>query len=347
MRRLLVLTITLPLLLFISYTRPALTQELYADCTEGMPRSDDFPEADSTCQRKLKLEPWIGTPDVVFTLTGVCVLKVTVCGGRSLCYKSAIRKQEGNWCADYRAVADRVTTRTICCDPKCAKPTPWFDGLSPDPKCKDRQPPKTSVDKDGWIFLQLCGQNVFAYKSPDPDPLLLTAYRYALLDHFKGTVGPTVCCDSFRAAARPGSSCDPRFDLDCDGTLNTTDLTEDDRFPSLDTFAIADGVSVTNTDPYPAWFRPGDKGFMPAAGLCDCKWEIMKAKRTCSPDGKRPHVYEVRWRCPTTGNERFSREEAAATEACGPEAETTEYFRPRSSCPEPRLQFTSTFRWPV
>jgi hypothetical protein len=242
-----------------------------------------------------------------------------------------------------------MNTRTICCDPKCEKPSPWFDGLSPNPKCKDRQSFRTSDDGEGVVFLEMCGWKVFAHDMQTTDSLYLAAYKEALLQHVRKRVGSTVCCDSFKASAKPGSSCDPRFDLDCDGTSNATDRFGEHRdaiYPDISTFAIAPGVSFRDTDPLPPWFQPGDKGFMPDAKLCDCKWELTKGTRTCSPDGKRPHVYQATWRCPTTGNVRPARKEVPATEPCGPEAETTALFGPPSAC-EPMFQFAAaTFHWP-
>lgn len=324
MRSFLVLTISLAFALVGFYSRPSLAQDRWQNCTDGPPPASDFPEAAPTCKNKKRLEPWLGTPDVVFTLTGRCVLSFAVCGGKTKCYKSEVRDLKTGFCNDYLNLKERIARRTICCDPKCEKPTPWFDGLSPDPKCKDRQPFQTSDDGKGVVFLKMCGWNVFAHELKDKD--VIQAYKAGLLYHVRRTVGSTVCCDSFNAAARPGSSCDPRFDLDCDGTSNATDTTSRGEgyatFPDISTFAIGAGVPARDTDPLPPWFQPGDKGFMPAANLCDCKWELMKGTRTCSPDGKRPHVYQIRWRCPSTGNEKSTRKEAPATEPCGPEAET-------------------------
>ena len=346
MRCSLVLTISLALVLPLLYSSPALTQEPYQECAEGLPPASEFPEASESCKNKLTLRPIVLTPDVIFTLTSRCVLSFAVCGGKTKCYKSEEREKKEGACKDYEDLKERVARRTICCDPKCEKPTPWFDGLAPNPKCKDRQPIQATDDGNGVVYLRMCGWPVFAHKLKDPDRLLLQPYKAALLDHVRGRVGSTVCCDSFKTSARPGSSCDPRFDLDCDGVLNTSDRDEQELFPDISTFGIAAGVSFRDTDPLPTWFQPGDKGFMPAANLCDCKWELTKGTRTCSTDGKRPHVYQASWRCPSTGNERFTRKEAPASEPCGPESVTTSFFRPRSTCPEPMLQFTSTFRWP-
>jgi hypothetical protein len=325
MRRFLVLTIALALVFAVLHSSAALSQNQEQECNQGLPRVSVFPQAGPTFKKKLKLEPWLGTPSVEFTKTARCVLSFTVCGGKTVCYKSEVREIGQGMCDDFAALKEELAKRSICCDeesPKCEQPTPWFDGLSPNPKCKNRQPPQTSYDGKGTVFLRMCGWNVFAHRPKDLDPLLLDAYQAALRDHVRSLVGPTVCCDSFTASAGPGSSCDPRFDLDCDGTLNATDRSEDERFPDISTFAIAAGVPIKDTDPPPPWFQPGNQGFMPPANLCDCKWELMKGTRTCSTDGKRPHVYQARWRCPSTGNERFTRKEAPPSEPCGPEEAT-------------------------
>ncbi len=207
----------------------------------------------------------------------------------------------------------------------CEKSAPWFDGASPSPRCKERQSPQIRNDKQGIVFMSICGRDVFRYNTllmGPMDPLLIEAYKAALREHVQNQIGTTVCCDRLREAARAGSSCDPRLDLDCDGEPNSSDFSDSDdpRFPDFSTFTVAPGTPVGNINPHPPWFRPTDKGFMPDPDLCECKWQVMSAIRTCSPDGRRPHVYQMRWQCPTTRNEKFTRKEAPATSPCGPDA---------------------------
>ena len=324
MRCFLVLTIALVLVLGGLYPRPALTQVLQG-CTVGLPSLSDFPKATETCKYKLTLAPIPVTPDVIFTRTVQCGMAVTVCGGESKCWKAPQPEEKKDGvCKAYYDRVDELANREICCDLKCERDTPWFDGRAPK-KCKDRQAFQTSHDAEGWVFLKVCGQSVFAYKPKDKD--VIVPYKQALLDHVRGMVGPTVCCDSFNARG-PGSSCNPSLDLDCDGTSNATDRTGDGgAFPDISTFGVAPGVPITDTDPLPPWFQPSDKDFMPDPYLCEqCKWELVKGRRTCSPDGKKNHVYQATWRCPYTGNTKSTRKEAPATEPCGPAPEAIGSF---------------------
>ena len=84
MRCFLVLIIAIALVPLLS--RPAGGQQ----CENRLPQESDFPEAAPICKKKLKLAPWLGMPHEVFTLTGRCVLSVTVCGGETKCYRSEI-----------------------------------------------------------------------------------------------------------------------------------------------------------------------------------------------------------------------------------------------------------------
>ena len=295
----------------------------------------DYPRVPASCENKVKLFVSNAGGRAVRALDTVqCGYETIGCDAKYEKFRSDERPNEQGACDDFHAAATALQKAEIvlCCDApsevkkpepkkKCEQPTPWFDGLSPDPKCKDRQPPQTSDDGNGIVFLQICGRNVFAHQLEDKNPLFIQAYKSALLDYVRGRIGSTVCCDSFTASRRPGAPCDPWFDVDCDGTSNATDRTEDERFPDISTFGIAAGVPIADTDPFPTWFQPGDTGFMPPANLCDCKWELTKGKRTCSPDGRRNHVYQATWRCPSTGNVKFTRKEVPATEPCGPEGE--------------------------
>lgn len=322
------LVLTMALVVGCIYAPLSLAQLPLENCANGLPKQSDFPEAAPSCKDRRRLAPIMVTPDVIFALTVRCGISVSVCN-ETFCYKSEEREKKQGVCDRWEEVKEQMSLRTICCDPKCEKPTPWFDGLSPHPKCKDRQQFKASHDKDGFVFLEACGWKVFANNLQTTDPLWLASYEQGLLQYVRARVGSTVCCDSFKAASRTGSSCDPRFDLDCDGTLNTTDHVGEHRdgtFPDITVFGIASGVPITDTDPLPPWFQPGDKDFMPAANLCDCKWELTRGKRTCSPDGRRPHEYQATWRCPSTGNVKFTRKVAPATESCGPEPEPTGSF---------------------
>jgi hypothetical protein len=204
---------------------------------------------------------------------------------------------------------------------KCDTPTPWFDPSSSS-KCKDRQAPKV-VSESGTTYLELCGIRVFAQVSNYPDdPLWTKAYEAVLEKHVTEHIGDGVCCDAFRSSVGPGAACDVRFDVDCDGVSNASDvILLDDarvRLPDFSIFSTSPDFKVGESSPLPPWFTTGDKNFMPPPDKCDCKWEMVKGVRTCSADGRKPHVYQITWKCPSTGNVRFARKEAPATEKCGP-----------------------------
>ncbi len=217
-------------------------------------------------------------------------------------------------CSDYERAVEALGSIAICCDPKCEQPTPWFDGRGGRPldeKCKDRQHFKILFDGKGFVFLYMCGFPVFVHDMKTTDRGLLSSYRVLLGSHVNQQVGSTVCCDSFKASARPGSSCDPRFDLDCDGTSNGTDRTEDGAFPDITTFGVGPEIPVKDTDPLPSCFYPPDPN------RCDCKWELMQGTRTRSRGYQPQDHYEGSWRCPSTGQKYVTSHTVRAREPCG------------------------------
>jgi len=129
-------------------------------------------------------------------------------------------------------------------------------------------------------------------------------------------VGSEICCKQFRAAERSGTPCNPVADLDCDGIPNQTDVVSESgaSFPDINNlFSRPEGAPI---DPFPPGLDPDDPEFFPPADKCDCKWELVKGTLNCSPDGKQRHFYQARWRCPSTGNERFTRKYATPTTPC-------------------------------
>ncbi|HVF29783.1 MAG TPA: hypothetical protein VNA22_02385 [Pyrinomonadaceae bacterium] len=215
-------------------------------------------------------------------------------------------------CPAYAAMCGDTTPQ------KCEKPTPWFDNsTTPGSGCRDFQAPTVRVEA-GTAYLQMCGSSVFAHQLPSNDTRIIETYKTLLLERVTSAFGSKICCDKFREATAPNSPCDPRFDLDCDGVPNPSDLSADGLYPDITLSTVATGVPSSNVDPLPPWVMKDYSKFVPPVKLCDCKWELLKGTRTCSPDGVRPHVYQARWRCPSTGNERFTRKEAPAYESCGP-----------------------------
>lgn len=235
-----------------------------------------------------------------------------------ICGEMASAPPSKRSCPAFKTIAALCNERS----PGCEKSPPWFDNSpAPSNACKDFEPWK-AVRRDGAIFLEICAIPVFAFTPPSGlTESALSAYESVLLGRVRNAVGYLVCCDKLRDAARPGSPCDPRFDLDCDGILNPSDRTEDMgdfNFPSIDLWDVAPGTPVGQSDPFPPWVLDDMKSFVPPASKCDCKWQLMKGTRTCSPDGRQPHSYQARWRCPSSGNERFTRKEAPASAPCTP-----------------------------
>ena len=203
-------------------------------------------------------------------------------------------------------------------DKKCEKPTPWFG--TPSSGCKDVQNPEISVNSRG-VSLKICGLTLFS-NSDNPNytrSMSDSVYAAALRKLVKSRIGSKLCCDKFWEALRNGTGCLPAGDLDCDGIPNKTDTVSlsrsmPDLFPDLNTlFSRPEGAPM---DPFPEGFDPDDPNFMPPAEKCDCKWELLKGTSTCSPDGKQSHVYQAWWRCPSTGNEKFTRKVSPATAPC-------------------------------
>jgi len=194
-------------------------------------------------------------------------------------------------------------------DKKCAKPAPWFGDQS---NCKDVQTPVIS-DHKSVVTLYMCGFRVFD-RDTAAGNTSLEDYKAELKEWVQTRVGSKVCCDKFQAATGSGSKCNPIADIDCDGIANEYDKSIEKPFPEIEKlFSIPEGAPV---DPFPRGLNPDDAGFFPPQDKCACKWELVKGTLNCSPDGKQRHFYQARWRCPSTGNEMFTRKEAPPQTRC-------------------------------
>jgi hypothetical protein len=203
----------------------------------------------------------------------------------------------------------------------CEAPPPWQNASSSSAtRCKDLQSPQVSVNQ-GLVTLSFCGYTVWSYAGRTSDGQVDNAineeYKSALTKWVKSQVGSRICCDKFRDSVRSGQNCDPRVDVDCDGKPNGSDSVWSSEagasLPDINIFRKAEGARV---DRLPPGFDPDDPNFMPPYERCDCKWELMSGTLTCSSDGKLPHVYQARWRCPSTGKEESTRKEAPANAPC-------------------------------
>lgn len=197
----------------------------------------------------------------------------------------------------------------------CKKPTPWFGNST---NCKDVQGWLTEM-RDREVTLSVCGAPIF--RNVVPSSADLTTYLSDLVAWVTKSTGTKVCCDRFREAARTSVPCDPRADVDCDSRPNETDTASPNPesgtlYPVINRLFSEPDEEIV--DPLPKGLDPDNTEFFPPQDKCDCKWELVKGTLTCSTDGRQPHVYQARWRCPSTGNERFTRKEARATAPCTP-----------------------------
>jgi hypothetical protein len=104
-----------------------------------------------------------------------------------------------------------------------------------------------------------------------------------------------VCCEAWKQAARSGSPCDVRKDIDCDGEPNEKDVTPLEAPGNLR--SDADYVTNSPVTNLPFWkelYR-----HIPSQRECkDCKWELVKVDYTCKDE---VIEYQTTWKCPGTG----------------------------------------------
>jgi hypothetical protein len=193
---------------------------------------------------------------------------------------------------------------------ECNPPAPWFD---PAGDCTNIQSWQITQTR-GTVSVSMCGQIVFSNPTVSTDPIFSAAYIAALKDNLRGTIGDKVCCDKFRDATRADTSCDPRKDVDCDGKPNSEDQSHD--FPDINILKTAAGATV---DQFPAGLNLSDIYPRPDVASCQgCSWQLLKGELKCNvstPEGQR-HVYQAKWKCPSTGVEVDTFKYAPATAAC-------------------------------
>jgi hypothetical protein len=297
---------------------------------DKLPSRADFPPVTSACKRKGRLVAKV-TGDRVGTSTrfAECLLEVhRTCANEKQEYRSGPRDVtvRKNVCEDFYAAARELNRMEICCDEKapetgsssqgCPQSTPWFD---PSHGYKDLQATQLQITGD-TATVSVCGHTVFTYQSGDlKDPLFANAYRAALKDRLSFDGSTRICCDQVAEATRTGEPCDPRTDIDCDGTPNAAD--HEGTVPNINPFQRSAGGNI---DPFPPRFNTSDPDFRPertarnskGVGDCPCQWELTGGELRCSPDGKQQHYYKATWRCPTTGAEVFTVKYEPATTPC-------------------------------
>lgn len=199
---------------------------------------------------------------------------------------------------------------------KCEPPrSPW---LGPSPDCKDVQ--TWQIEQRGsTVSVSMCGQIVFTNPNVGTDPTFSYAYKAALRDQLRQTIGEKICCDKFRQAMRTGTPCDPRKDVDCDGKPNSEDDSgsypnDPSAFPTIEIITTAEGAPV---DTFPTGLSL-DEIYPDVESCKDCQWQLMKGELKCNvntQEGKQ-HVYQAKWKCPSTGIEVDTFKYAPATAAC-------------------------------
>src|SRR5688572_15660178 len=110
MRRILLLTILL-LLIPSFFSATSARQEL----GDPLPNPADYPAAGPSCQRRVSVTPWVGTPGVEWPKTFRCVLSIHTCDGVKT-FRSGVRAVGAGMCDDYWKVHRELTDREICCD---------------------------------------------------------------------------------------------------------------------------------------------------------------------------------------------------------------------------------------
>lgn len=200
---------------------------------------------------------------------------------------------------------------------KCEPPrAPW---LGPSPDCKDVQ--TWQIGQRGpAVSISMCGQIVFTNPNAGTDRIFTDSYKAALRDQLRQTIGEKICCEKFRQASRTGTPCDPRKDVDCDGKPNSEDDSrayagDSTAYPTIDMITAPDGAPIAT---FPTGLSLDE--IYPDVETCkDCQWKLMKGELKCNvntPDGKR-HVYQAKWKCPSTGVEVDTFKYAPATAPCG------------------------------
>lgn len=315
MRRTLLLTTILLLAIPLLFLRPAQTQESERVCETGLPNLADYPSAGPTCKRKLKLQPWLGMPDIPNTNPTLtrCLLKVTVCAGVTKCYQSEGRIAGTGFCDDYSAMHDALLNREICCDPKCEPPRPrtdpWFDN---DAQCASRERGTFSYGfnrrnpNEASFSISICGEVIRYVLEP-----------HVFLDRRPVLSSFDVCCDEWRKAVRTKSPCDAWRDLDCDGKPNERDAAP---IRASVTREPDDFVSEGGITSIPFWKQIHEA--MPPPKECeDCKWELVRLQYSCRNIPRQGrfrrevndavYEYEATWNCPNTQSSQV--ETATAT----------------------------------
>lgn len=203
----------------------------------------------------------------------------------------------------------------------CAPRTPWRNASSSSKtQCNDIQSAQVSAN-EGVVSLSICGYAVWSYVGRTSDGQVDDAfskeYQSILAKWVRVQIGSRICCEKFQEAIQTGQPCDPRVDVDCDGKPNGSDSVWSNEvrapLPDINIFRRSASAEI---DQFPPGLDPDDPNFMPPDEQCVCKWELAKGTLTCSSDGKQPHVYQTRWKCPATGNEVITRKEAPASAPC-------------------------------
>lgn len=189
---------------------------------------------------------------------------------------------------------------------KCDPPLPWTDSSAR--RCQDLQPPQITVDqKSASVSVAMCGITIFktvpAGFEKGMQDFEAQAYRSAMKGFFPGKI----CCESFHEAVRSGKPCDPRVDVDCDGKPNQSDI-NDKGWPVFEQFSSPAGP------PADSYNFPDDPNFVPSPADCACKWELVKGRLDCSPDGKGRDFYHASWKCNSNGLTRETRRERPASQ---------------------------------
>lgn len=286
MWRIIVLTL---LLSIVSFLGPTTRMQ---EPLSGLPKTSEYPEAGPNCKRKVRLSPWIGTPEVDWPNTFYCVLDIHTCEGVKR-YRSAVRRAGRDMCADYRRRYNELLDREVCCDSNCQLPKENFqpggesDELNPF-DCKNLQNLEIAILSD-QVTASACGRVLLRRFAESREELENTARRW------RNKAPVKVCCERLSPDELLGEGAEQPL-VGVEGEVLETAYQDSDFY----TFA-----SNATMDPFPEGMRIPH--VLPDTACEGCKWILMSGKLKCTPQGSNAGLfwYEANWKCPTTAVEVF------------------------------------------
>ncbi len=259
----------------------------------GLPKASDYPAAAPNCKRKVRLSPWMGTPEVNWPSTFNCVLDIHTCEGVKR-FKSGVRRSGQNMCADYWRVYNELLEREVCCDANCETPKESFqpggdsDELNPF-DCRNLQNLEIQI-LDDQVTASACGRVLLRRHADSREELENTARRW------RNKAPVKVCCEHLSPDELLGSEGAAEVLVGTEGEVMA------DAYQDTDFYTFASNATM---DPFPEGMRIPH--ILPDGACEGCKWILMNGKLKCTPQGANAGLfwYEANWKCPATAVEVF------------------------------------------